>query len=99
MCGGAVPTIQMSVRWVSRPLPPNCGTGRHKAVSAFEFVKARLTGAKPNLGEKRKVSIYGDAAAALSHESYRHRALPTDFTCWRRMAWEIASWKYSRFAT
>lgn len=28
-----------------------------KAVAAFEFVKARLTGAKPNLGENRKVAI------------------------------------------
>jgi general stress protein 26 len=28
-----------------------------KAVAAFEFVKARLTGAKPNLGENRKVTI------------------------------------------
>ena len=28
MRGGAVPTIQMSACWVSRPLPPNCGTDR-----------------------------------------------------------------------
>jgi len=28
-----------------------------KAVAAFEFVKARLTGQKPNLGENRKVTI------------------------------------------
>jgi general stress protein 26 len=28
-----------------------------RAVAAFEFVKARLTGEKPNLGEKRKVTI------------------------------------------
>jgi general stress protein 26 len=28
-----------------------------KAVAAFEFVKARLTGAKPNLGENRKVTV------------------------------------------
>ncbi len=28
-----------------------------KAVAIFEFVKARLTGAKPNLGENRKVTI------------------------------------------
>jgi hypothetical protein len=27
------------------------------AVAAFEFAKARVTGAKPNLGEKRKVTI------------------------------------------
>jgi general stress protein 26 len=27
------------------------------AVAAFEFAKARLTGTKPNLGEKRKVSV------------------------------------------
>ena len=27
------------------------------AVAAFEFAKARLTGAKPNLGENRKVSV------------------------------------------
>ena len=27
------------------------------AVAAFEFAKARLTGAKPDLGEKRKVTI------------------------------------------
>jgi general stress protein 26 len=27
------------------------------AVAAFEFVKARLTGAKPNLGENRKVTV------------------------------------------
>jgi general stress protein 26 len=29
-----------------------------KAVAAFEFVKARLTGAKPNLGENRKVTVH-----------------------------------------
>ncbi len=28
-----------------------------KAVAAFEFVKASLTGAKPNLGENRKVTV------------------------------------------
>jgi len=28
-----------------------------KAIAAFEFVKARLTGAKPNLGENRKVTV------------------------------------------
>lgn len=28
-----------------------------KAVAAFEFVKARLTGNKPNLGENRKVTV------------------------------------------
>jgi general stress protein 26 len=28
-----------------------------KAVAAFEFVKARLTGAAPNLGESRKVTV------------------------------------------
>ena len=28
-----------------------------KAVAAFEFVKARLTGAKPDLGENRKVTV------------------------------------------
>jgi general stress protein 26 len=28
-----------------------------KAVAAFEFVKARLTGKKPNLGENRKVTV------------------------------------------
>jgi hypothetical protein len=27
------------------------------AVAAFEFVKARLTGAEPNLGEYRKVTV------------------------------------------
>jgi general stress protein 26 len=27
------------------------------AVTAFEFVKARLTGAEPNLGENRKVTV------------------------------------------
>ena len=27
------------------------------AVTAFEFVKAKLTGAKPNLGENRKVTV------------------------------------------
>ena len=27
------------------------------AVAAFEFVKARLTGAAPNLGESRKVTV------------------------------------------
>jgi hypothetical protein len=27
------------------------------AVAAFEFVKARLTGGKPNLGENRKVTV------------------------------------------
>jgi hypothetical protein len=28
-----------------------------KAVAVFEFVKSRLTGAKPNLGENRKVTV------------------------------------------
>jgi hypothetical protein len=28
-----------------------------KAVTAFEFVKARLTGSEPNLGENRKVTV------------------------------------------
>jgi general stress protein 26 len=28
-----------------------------RAVAAFEFVKARLTGAKPNLGENRKITV------------------------------------------
>ena len=28
-----------------------------KAVAAFEFVKARLTGGEPNLGEYRKVTV------------------------------------------
>jgi general stress protein 26 len=28
-----------------------------KAVAAYEFAKARLTGEKPNLGEKRKVTV------------------------------------------
>lgn len=28
-----------------------------KAVAAFEFVKARITGEKPNLGENRKVTV------------------------------------------
>jgi general stress protein 26 len=28
-----------------------------KAVAAFEFVKARLTGAEPNLGENRKTTV------------------------------------------
>jgi hypothetical protein len=28
-----------------------------KAVAAFEFVKSRLTGAKPNLGENRKTTV------------------------------------------
>jgi general stress protein 26 len=30
------------------------------AVAAFEFAKARLTGTKPNLGEKRKVTVEMD---------------------------------------
>ena len=28
-----------------------------KAVAAFEFIKARLTGEKPNLGENRKITV------------------------------------------
>lgn len=28
-----------------------------KAVAAFEFIKTRLTGAKPNLGENRKITV------------------------------------------
>jgi general stress protein 26 len=28
-----------------------------KAVAAFEFIKARLTGAEPNLGENRKITV------------------------------------------
>ena len=29
----------------------------YAAVAAFELAKARITGAKPNLGENRKVSV------------------------------------------
>jgi hypothetical protein len=29
----------------------------YAAVAAFEFAKARITGAKPNLGENRKVTV------------------------------------------
>ena len=37
---------------------PSCGTAlKWKAVAMFEFAKARLTGEKPNLGEKRKVTV------------------------------------------
>jgi hypothetical protein len=28
-----------------------------KAVAAFEFAKARITGQEPNLGENRKVTV------------------------------------------
>jgi hypothetical protein len=28
-----------------------------KAVAMYEFAKARITGAKPNLGENRKVTV------------------------------------------
>ena len=28
-----------------------------KAVAAFEFIKATLTGDKPNLGENRKITV------------------------------------------
>ena len=30
---------------------------RQKAVAEFEFVKAQLTGEKPNLGENRKTNV------------------------------------------
>jgi len=33
------------------------GTSTSSAVAAFEFGKARVTGKKPNLGEKRKVTV------------------------------------------
>ena len=31
--------------------------GQFSLVAAFEFAKAKLTGAKPNLGENRKVTV------------------------------------------
>jgi general stress protein 26 len=37
-----------------------------RAVAAFEFVKARLTGEKPNLGENRKVTVDMRAAPRRS---------------------------------
>jgi len=56
--------------WWNGPDDPNAGVLRvtpltvelwdgpaSKAVAAFEFAKAELTGAKPNLGENRKVTV------------------------------------------
>jgi general stress protein 26 len=56
--------------WWNGPDDPNAGVLRvipqtaelwdgpaSKAVAVFEFVKARLTGEKPNLGENRKVTV------------------------------------------
>ena len=41
-----------------RPLTAELWDGpASKAVAAFEFVKAQLTGEKPNLGENRKVTV------------------------------------------
>jgi general stress protein 26 len=41
-----------------RPLTAELWDGpASKAVAAFEFIKSRLTGAEPNLGENRKVTI------------------------------------------
>jgi ribosomal protein L9 len=40
-----------------RPLTRNYGIPASKAVAAFEFVKAQLTGEKPNLGENRKTTV------------------------------------------
>ena len=57
MRGGKGRTIQ---RLRATRSPANRGTmGRpsSNAVAAFEFVKAQLTGEKPNLGENRKVTV------------------------------------------
>jgi general stress protein 26 len=41
-----------------RPLTAELWDGpASKAVAAFEFIKARLSGEKPNLGESRKVTV------------------------------------------
>ena len=50
--GGYVGVIQVT------PLTAELWDGpASKAVTAFEFVKARLTGVEPNLGENRKVRV------------------------------------------
>ena len=59
-----------SVWWPGGPEDPNARVLRiepskaelwdgpsNKAVAVYEFAKARLTGEKPNLGEKRKVTV------------------------------------------
>ena len=41
-----------------RPITAELWDGpANAAVAAFEFAKARITGAKPNLGENRKVTV------------------------------------------
>jgi hypothetical protein len=39
------------------PCAPSAKHNKSGAVAAFEFVKAQLTGEKPNLGENRKVTV------------------------------------------
>ena len=47
-----------------RPLTAELWDGpASAAVAAFEFAKARITGAKPNLGENRKVTVRMTRAA------------------------------------
>ena len=57
-CGGKDRTIQTCACCASRPLTAELWDGpASKAVAAFEFVKAQLTGEKPNLGENRKTTV------------------------------------------
>ena len=57
MCGGADPRPNVRVLRVT-PLTAELWDGpASKAIVAYEFAKARLTGAKPNLGENRKVTV------------------------------------------
>ena len=64
---------QEQALWWSGPDDPNLRVVRFEphraelwdgpassAVAAYEFAKARLTGKKPNLGEKRKVTVEMD---------------------------------------
>ena len=46
------------------------------AVAAFEFVKARITGKKPNLGENRKVTVRMTGAAAPRKSAIDPRKRP-----------------------
>ena len=51
-----------------RPLTAELWDGpASAAVAAFEFVKARITGEKPNLGENRKVTVRMTRAAARAN--------------------------------
>jgi general stress protein 26 len=61
-----------------RPLTAELWDGpASAAVAAFEFVKARITGEKPNLGENRKVTVRMTRAAAPRKSDIGPRKRPS----------------------